>query len=226
MRIDGKIVRDLRLRRSWSQETLAENAGVNRRTIQRIESTGIVSLRTRNLIASTLGVEPTELDLQAPKQTARHEENQRSLVMPATALGLYVIAAIVLFAFVVLDQLYFYLLEQELVVVGSTQLLSEVADFLLQFTGIAILIAFAATILIWQVKRARLLLLASASVGLIVPIAATVLLSAFGPDIWTFLDETGIGAIIRFALHGVAAALAIWSWLDFRSMRFVEAEIY
>jgi hypothetical protein len=146
--------------------------------------------------------------------------------MPAIALGLYVVSAIALFAFVVLDQLYFYLLEQESVVAGSAQLLSEVADFLLQFTGIALLMAFAATALIWQVKRARLLVLASAAIGLIVPIAAAALLAAFGPDVWAYLNETGLGAAIRFALHGVAASLAIWSWLEFRALRMIDTEVY
>lgn len=100
---------------------------------------------------------------------------------------------------------------------GSTGLLSEVADFLLQFTGLSILMAFAAALLIGQAKRARLLLLASAFVGLIVPIAAAALLAAFRPDIWAYLNQTGVGAIVRFSLHGVAASLAVWSWLDLRA---------
>ena len=44
MRVDGQRVKALRLQQSWSQELLAEQAGVSQRTIQRMEVGGAASL--------------------------------------------------------------------------------------------------------------------------------------------------------------------------------------
>jgi DNA-binding XRE family transcriptional regulator len=53
----------LRIKHSYSQEKLAEIVCVNVRTIQRIESTGVTSLRTRGTLAQALDVAPEDLDL-------------------------------------------------------------------------------------------------------------------------------------------------------------------
>src|SRR5690606_37210438 len=47
MNVDGQRVKTLRLQQSWSQELLAEKAGVSLRTIQRIEAGGVASLPGR-----------------------------------------------------------------------------------------------------------------------------------------------------------------------------------
>lgn len=51
------IVRKLRLQRGWSQEHLAELAGVNVRTIQRIERGAKMSLETRAALAAVFEVD-------------------------------------------------------------------------------------------------------------------------------------------------------------------------
>jgi transcriptional regulator with XRE-family HTH domain len=51
------IVRKLRLQRGWSQEHLAELAGVNVRTIQRLERGAKMSLETRSALAAVFQVD-------------------------------------------------------------------------------------------------------------------------------------------------------------------------
>lgn len=67
VRVDGRLIRNLRIRHSYSQEKLAEIIGVNLRTIQRIETNGVASLSTRGALASAFNVRPEELD--APDAT-------------------------------------------------------------------------------------------------------------------------------------------------------------
>ena len=64
MKINTQLVIALRKRKSWSQEELATAAGLNLRTIQRIESDGVASLQSRKALASAFDVEVNELDLQ------------------------------------------------------------------------------------------------------------------------------------------------------------------
>jgi transcriptional regulator with XRE-family HTH domain len=62
MQTTGKKIFDLRIRRGWTQEDLADNAGVTVRTIQRIE-TGATQPRlyTLKALASVLGTEVESL---------------------------------------------------------------------------------------------------------------------------------------------------------------------
>lgn len=63
MRVSGQLIRELRIRHSYSQERLADIVGVNLRTIQRIERKGVASLGTRGALAEALGVRPEDLDV-------------------------------------------------------------------------------------------------------------------------------------------------------------------
>lgn len=67
MKINAQLVVTLRNRRSWSQEELATAAGLNLRTVQRIESDGVASLQSRKALASAFDVEVNELDAQEKK---------------------------------------------------------------------------------------------------------------------------------------------------------------
>jgi transcriptional regulator with XRE-family HTH domain len=64
MIINAQLVQALRKRKSWSQEELATAAGLNLRTIQRIESDGVASLQSRKALASAFDIEVDELDIQ------------------------------------------------------------------------------------------------------------------------------------------------------------------
>jgi transcriptional regulator with XRE-family HTH domain len=61
MSVNRDLVRQLRLNKSWSQEQLAEEAGVSPRTVQRVETEGVASLQSCRAIATALGVEPADL---------------------------------------------------------------------------------------------------------------------------------------------------------------------
>ncbi len=86
MKLNTHRVKTLRLNLSWSQEKLAEEAGLNPRTIQRVETEGTASLHTRLCLAKALGVEPHELDLTELPATSGQEEvvQQRE---PGSLLG-------------------------------------------------------------------------------------------------------------------------------------------
>ena len=81
MSVDREFVRRLRLERSWSQEKLAEEAGVSLRTVQRVEADGVAAHRSCRAIAKALGVEPAEM--RQGGKPSPHEEGQvpRSLVI-------------------------------------------------------------------------------------------------------------------------------------------------
>lgn len=61
MKIDGNAVRAIREERSWSQEHLANAAGLSARTIQRIEADGVGSSETRLALAGAFGVSVSSL---------------------------------------------------------------------------------------------------------------------------------------------------------------------
>lgn len=56
MKIDARMVRNLRELRGWSQEQLAEAAGLGLRTVQRLESEGRTSAETRTCLAAAFSV--------------------------------------------------------------------------------------------------------------------------------------------------------------------------
>ncbi|MCF6437597.1 MULTISPECIES: helix-turn-helix domain-containing protein [Pseudoalteromonas] len=67
MKINAKQVVRFRRSKSWSQEQLAEQTGLNLRTIQRIENEGVASMRSSKALAATFDVEVdslSELDEQ------------------------------------------------------------------------------------------------------------------------------------------------------------------
>jgi len=71
MKIDGDMVRVLREKKSWSQEHLADAAGLSARTVQRVEADGIGSAETRLALAAALGVPVSTLMPAEPTAPAR-----------------------------------------------------------------------------------------------------------------------------------------------------------
>jgi transcriptional regulator with XRE-family HTH domain len=74
VQVDGKAIKELRVKHSYTQERLAEIVGANLRTIQRIETNGVASLSTRGALAKALGVKPEELDAPATPLAAASRE--------------------------------------------------------------------------------------------------------------------------------------------------------
>ena len=73
MKIDALKIRQLREARGWSQEHLAEVAGLSARTVQRIEAEGNASPESRMALAAALGVEATELGMAPVPTPVLHE---------------------------------------------------------------------------------------------------------------------------------------------------------
>lgn len=63
--INQEIVKELRTRKLWTQEKLAEMSRVHTRTIQRIENEGVASTQTLNAIASVFDVDARILQTTA-----------------------------------------------------------------------------------------------------------------------------------------------------------------
>jgi transcriptional regulator with XRE-family HTH domain len=61
MKINADELRRLRAKMNISQEQLSEAAGLNPRTVQRIESTGKASIDSVNALAAALDLDPAEL---------------------------------------------------------------------------------------------------------------------------------------------------------------------
>ncbi len=77
LKVDQKKIKELRLNKSWSQEELAEKAGVSLRTVQRMELDGSASLKTRRAVADALEVEPAFLDPQLAERIDEVEGHDR-----------------------------------------------------------------------------------------------------------------------------------------------------
>ncbi len=94
MKLNAALIRQNREQRAWSQEHLAEAAGLALRTIQRIESSGSASYESANAIAAVLGL---------PLSTLRSEPAARAAATRPwftrhhllTLMGCLVVAAVV-----------------------------------------------------------------------------------------------------------------------------------
>lgn len=73
MKINAELVLELRRKKSWSQDELAAAAGVNLRTIQRIEREASASLQTKKALASAFGIHISDLELQEISTMKKYE---------------------------------------------------------------------------------------------------------------------------------------------------------
>jgi transcriptional regulator with XRE-family HTH domain len=93
MRINADLVIKARKRKSWSQEELAIAAGLNLRTVQRIESEAAASLQSKKALASALeldihDLESQEIDMPQPWDYRVIETKDRTDLQPElTQLG-------------------------------------------------------------------------------------------------------------------------------------------
>jgi transcriptional regulator with XRE-family HTH domain len=91
MKIDALLVRAEREKRAWSQEHLAEVAGVALRTVQRVEATGSGSLETVKALASVFGLDVAELRT-APVKPDRQAHSRTGYVGAAAGAVLALFA--------------------------------------------------------------------------------------------------------------------------------------
>ena len=92
MKINAELVLEHRKANSWSQEELAIAAGLNLRTIQRIESDGMASLQSKKALASAFDLEVSDLDLTIENNSILEEVgnaklNTNNLDLQATGGG-------------------------------------------------------------------------------------------------------------------------------------------
>jgi transcriptional regulator with XRE-family HTH domain len=73
MKIDSALVLQLRNAKSWSQEELATAAGLNLRTIQRIENEASASLQSKKALAAVFGIDVKALAAGEPPAFVKHE---------------------------------------------------------------------------------------------------------------------------------------------------------
>jgi transcriptional regulator with XRE-family HTH domain len=64
MKVNADLVVRLRRERSWSQEELAAASGINLRTIQRIETSGVASLQSKKAVAAAFDIDTQDLDIE------------------------------------------------------------------------------------------------------------------------------------------------------------------
>lgn len=70
MIIHASVVKEARTQRGWTQQQLAEIAGLSLRTIQRVESQGQASVETCSALCAVLEVERETLLQQPPRERA------------------------------------------------------------------------------------------------------------------------------------------------------------
>jgi DNA-binding XRE family transcriptional regulator len=73
MKINAELVLELRGKKFWSQDELAIAAGLNLRTIQRIEKEASASLRSRKAIACALDIDTLDLEYKELKKMKQYE---------------------------------------------------------------------------------------------------------------------------------------------------------
>jgi transcriptional regulator with XRE-family HTH domain len=64
MNINRSLILALRKQRSWSQDELAVSSGLNLRTVQRIERSGVASLQSRKALAAAFNIDVSDLDFK------------------------------------------------------------------------------------------------------------------------------------------------------------------
>ena len=73
MKVDGELVADLRKNKFWSQEELAIASGLNLRTVQRVETTGVASLQSKKALSSAFDIEVNDLDYKEKPVIMKYE---------------------------------------------------------------------------------------------------------------------------------------------------------
>jgi len=73
MKINAKLIVELRQQKSWSQDELAIATGLNLRTIQRIENLGSASLQSKKALAAALDIDILALEYKELPMIKKYE---------------------------------------------------------------------------------------------------------------------------------------------------------
>jgi transcriptional regulator with XRE-family HTH domain len=87
MNINRSLILALRKQRSWSQEELAVAAGLNLRTVQRIETSGSASLQSRKALAAAFNMDVSDFDSPEETMKTQYEYRVVRFDIPWSAMG-------------------------------------------------------------------------------------------------------------------------------------------
>ena len=73
MKINAALIRALREDRSWSQSALARAAGINLRTVQRMENEAAASPASLQALATAFGIDARDLETDRADDAGRYE---------------------------------------------------------------------------------------------------------------------------------------------------------
>ena len=88
MNINRTLILALRKQRSWSQDELAVSSGLNLRTVQRIERSGVASLQSRKALAAAFNIDVSDLDFQEESMKTKYEYRVVRFDMKWNTLGM------------------------------------------------------------------------------------------------------------------------------------------
>ena len=94
MKVNADLVRELRVAKSWTQEELALAAGLNLRTVQRIEKEGTASLQSKKALASVLEISVSDLDHEEPTGMSDKTTGSSTFGLLAMVVGFIAFAAV------------------------------------------------------------------------------------------------------------------------------------
>ncbi|MDZ7671062.1 MAG: helix-turn-helix domain-containing protein [Gammaproteobacteria bacterium] len=87
--IDKDLIKNLRNKRSWSQDQLASVSGLSLRTVQRIEKAGACSLDSKMALAAAFDIHPGSLEVNASAVEAlASQERGRKYGLAGAGAGL------------------------------------------------------------------------------------------------------------------------------------------
>ena len=73
MKINAALVIEQRMRRAWTQDQLAQAAGLSHRTIQRVEREASGALETKKALAATFEIDVSDLDYEELPAVKKYE---------------------------------------------------------------------------------------------------------------------------------------------------------
>ena len=194
MKVNVHRIKAERTRRAWSQEHLAEAAGLGLRTVHRIENSGNASLESIKALAAVFELEIDEI-------TESKTENSNREV-PKTAIWVMTLYAWLVaanFGAALLDAVYARLLTS--LSSDYHSVFSAIADSLLFLFFLSFLACLAALFVTWQIRLSRVLLLTNLALSLGVPLIVALFIDVT-------IDTSTWGVWLRIMLGLVTVVLA------------------
>ena len=97
IKLDSDKIRLWRKERGWSQEQVAEKAGISLRTIQRIENSGTASSDSAAAVADAFGTKITDfmIDEEVQSEKAAADKRSKGLIGLKMSFGIHLISFLI-----------------------------------------------------------------------------------------------------------------------------------